>query len=83
MSSPTMDLIPSCDLMGTLISACQKRWHSKAAFPNVRMYQNVSQDILFELSSQVTGNQHTFLANRENQARLIARLMTVLTAMLI
>ena len=30
--------------------------------------QNVSQDILFELSSQVTGKQHSVLANCQNKA---------------
>lgn len=38
-------------------------------------HQNVSQYILFELRSQLIGNQHSILANRQNNVRLIAELM--------
>ena len=74
-SSATTDLIPLCfdgysDVsMSTKVAEQSRRVQG----------HNVSQDILFKLSSQVTGNQHSILANRQNKARLIAKLMTVLT----
>lgn len=41
--------------------------------------QNVFKDILFELSLQGTGNQHSILANLQNKAMIISKLMMVLT----